>query len=249
MDVVYVLGHGSKWDDNELRYSLRSIVNNGIGLGDVYIISDYLPEFINPEKVKHIHFGDASNLSPCQNVYNKLQALFSRTDLQQFLFSSDDHFFIKPVYFNRWPLHYKGDKMPDYGVKGVGDRRYTQTMIDTYQMMRRLNLDTKYYEGHTNKLYTREAWDYLTARGAWEGMFTTAYGVSTNSPMAAAIKRLHANTPCIYRQDIKLRSLNTPADFELLKSAVSFSIYDCAIDSGVADYLQHEFPQKCRFER
>lgn len=249
MDVVYVLGHGSKWGDNELRYSIRSIAINGIGLGDVYIISDFLPGFINPEKVKHIHFGDAANLSPCQNVYNKLQALFSRTDLQQFLFSSDDHFFIKPVYFNRWPLHYKGDKMPDYGIKGVGDRRYTQTMIDTYQMMKRLNLDTKYYEGHTNKLYTREAWDYLTAHGAWQDMFTTVYGVSTNSPMAAAILKLHPETPCRYRPDIKLHHLNSQEDIQLLKSTNSFSIYDSAVETGVADYLQQKFPHKCRFER
>ena len=25
MDIVYCLGNGSKWDNNELRYSLRSV--------------------------------------------------------------------------------------------------------------------------------------------------------------------------------------------------------------------------------
>jgi len=38
MDIVYVLGSGSEWDDNEIRFSLRSVEKYLTGVGNVYII-------------------------------------------------------------------------------------------------------------------------------------------------------------------------------------------------------------------
>lgn len=250
MDVVYVIGTGSKWDNNELRYSLRSIEKFASGLGEVYIVGDELPEFINPETVKFLRCYDLPGYSPARNVYRKLKALFSATDIEQFLLSSDDHFFIKRVDFNNWPIHWKGDSMPKKGSTGVGDKRYTQTMVDTRQFMAVVGLDLKYYEGHTNKLYTRWGWDYLQKQGIDSWMHTrSTYGLSLNSPMAATIMQFSPYRASGYRKDVKLHHLNTETDWGLLKGAESFSIYDSAIDTGVAGFLQVMFPEPSRFEK
>lgn len=249
MDVVYVIGTGSQWQDNELRYSLRSIERYAIGLGDVYIVGDKLPHFINPERVHYLQYSDVAGDPPALNVYRKIAHVFSMGYFDKFLLSSDDHFFIKPTDFEHYPIFYKGERMPRQGEKGVGGKVYTHTMIDTGIYLEVHDFDTRYFEGHTNKLYTASAWGYLMACGLAKWMFHTEFGISTNAPMAAAILRLHPDYPCHYRKDIKLRHLNTPEDWELLKDANSFSTYDSAIKSGVADYLQQLFPDPCRFEK
>ena len=249
MDVVYVIGTGSKWDNNELRYSLRSIEKFASGLGEVYIVGDELPDFLDPGKVHFFQCADKPGDSPARNVYRKIKTIFDETFILEFLLSSDDHFFIKPVDFKHWPLHYKGDVMPvDFDSK-VGDRRYTQTMIDTHKFMASCNLDTRYYEGHTNKLYDRNMWAVLQGMDMEKVMYETKYGISVNSPMAALYRYCRPSYPCQYRKDIKLRHLNTPDDWEQLKDASSFSVYNSAIHSGVAGFLQVMFPEPCRFEK
>ena len=253
MDVVYVIGTGSKWDNNELKYSLRSISKYAQHLGDVYIVGDELPSFIHPEKVHYLKVADSKSLSPYQNVAVKIARAFGKWNyLDRFLLSSDDHFFIAPVDFDTWPVHYKADRLPDernMNDEGIGDRQYRRVMLDTRRFMEQLELDTKFYEGHTNKLYTREAWLYLCSR--WVELFfvEAQYGICLNSPMAATIMKLHPEYPCVKRKDIKLRHLNTPEDWIAIENAKSFSIYDSAIKTGVAEYLQKLFPEKCRFEK
>lgn len=253
MDVVYIIGTGSKWDNNELRYSLRSIAKFGANLGEVYIVGDELPPFINPSTVRYLHVRDITTNKPALNVYYKLCRLFKMSKVERFLLSSDDHFLIRPVDLEKWPLFYKGKEMPKDTTKGVGDKRYTKTMADTRAFMEKFALDLRYWEGHINKLYTREAWDELHnwpyVADFEDSMFNSRYGLSCNSPIAALIYRRHyldINTFC--RKDIKLQHLNTDEDFALLQNDIAFSIYDSAIHSGVEEYLKELFPERSRFE-
>ena len=45
IDVFYVLGSGSKWQNNEIRYSLRTLEKYGHNVGQVYIVGQR-PSFI-----------------------------------------------------------------------------------------------------------------------------------------------------------------------------------------------------------
>lgn len=251
MDVVYVLGTGSKWDNNELRYSLRSIAKYGIGLERVIIVGDKLPDFINAAAVHYLHFCDRPERSPYQNVFCKIEHVFRSTDLQQFLLSSDDHFFIEPVDFNHYPVHYKRDIIPETMSPTVGDIRYRRVMGNTRDCIEQMGMLPRFYEGHTNKLYTRQAWDWLhdpERRSILYNAVVENDGISFNSVMAAAIMRLHPMYPCRKREDIKLFHLNTPEDEEILRHGFSFSIYDSAIHTGVAEFLARTFPDRSPWE-
>ena len=50
IDVVYILGDGSKWGNNEIKYSLRSLEKYGKNIRDVYICGNK-PYFVN-NKIK-----------------------------------------------------------------------------------------------------------------------------------------------------------------------------------------------------
>ena len=252
MDVVYIIGTGSKWQDNELRYSLRSIAKFGANLGEVYIVGDRLPPFINPSAVRYLPVKDITSNRPALNVYYKLCRLFSRSQVKRFLLSSDDHFLIHPVDLEKWPLFYQGKEMTKEIPKGVGDKRYTKTMADTRTFMEKFALDLRYWEGHINKLYDRDCWNELHT---WpyvadfeDMMFNSKFGISCNSPMAAMMHRKYPELITWYRKDIKLQHLNTDEDWDLLSNDIAFSIYDSAIDSGVAAYLIELFPFRSRFE-
>ena len=49
-DVVYPIGQGSSWKNNELRFSLRSIEKYGINVGKLFIVGE-LPDFLLGEDI------------------------------------------------------------------------------------------------------------------------------------------------------------------------------------------------------
>jgi len=64
IDVVYPLGSGSAWDNNELRYSLRSLENNLLDLGRVFVVGQRPPWLVEavhiPMEDTHRHNKDAN---------------------------------------------------------------------------------------------------------------------------------------------------------------------------------------------
>ena len=64
IDIVYPLGTGSKWQDSELRFSLRSIEKNFIDKGTVWVIGHKPDWLINARHIpmpdKHKHNKDAN---------------------------------------------------------------------------------------------------------------------------------------------------------------------------------------------
>jgi hypothetical protein len=40
IDIVYVLGTGSNWSDNEIRFSLRSVFKNLTNIGQIFIVGE-----------------------------------------------------------------------------------------------------------------------------------------------------------------------------------------------------------------
>ena len=53
MDILYVVGTGSKWDNNELRYSLRSIDKYGINIDRVFIVGTK-PDFCDGKSISKL---------------------------------------------------------------------------------------------------------------------------------------------------------------------------------------------------
>ena len=99
MDILYVLGSGSKWNNNELRYSLRSLEKFGKNVSNVYIIGQD-PGFLS-DKVTLVKIGDCFGVK-AKNILNKICEAVEYTNIgEEFLLSSDDHFYIKETDFDK----------------------------------------------------------------------------------------------------------------------------------------------------
>lgn len=92
MIILYVLGSGSKFNNEEIRYSIRSVAKN-LPVNKIYIVGEK-PSFIS-EEVTHIPFEEA-NGNKAYRIAMKIQHACDFIDEPFYLFS-DDYFILKPL--------------------------------------------------------------------------------------------------------------------------------------------------------
>ena len=103
MDVLYLLGSGSVWENNEIRFSLRSAEKNILDLGRVFIVGE-LPDFLC--NVEHLAFPDMFG-AKWKNAYTKTLFACKNPDLSDdFLLMNDDFFILKPIEASSYPFYY-----------------------------------------------------------------------------------------------------------------------------------------------
>lgn len=93
MDAVYILGSGSLSNDDEIRYSIRSLELNMLDLRNIYVIGEK-PEFL--QKIIHIPATDGSKYNH-ENAYKKICLACKIPELSdEFLLMNDDFFMSEP---------------------------------------------------------------------------------------------------------------------------------------------------------
>jgi len=107
-DIVYIIGRGSRWNNNELRFSLRSLAKYGQNIRRVIIVGE-CPDFVNREKVVYIPAKDETRCKHT-NILRKIQKCIETLKMTEpFLISSDDHFYTQPTNFLTYPHFTKGE--------------------------------------------------------------------------------------------------------------------------------------------
>lgn len=111
IDAVYILGSGSKADDAEILYSVRSLSQYMLDLRDVYIVGSdpgNLPGAI------HIEASDKYE-QKWQNAYHKTRIACETAEISDtFLLMNDDFFVLNPFVGAEYPFyaHRSGDGGP-----------------------------------------------------------------------------------------------------------------------------------------
>lgn len=93
MDVLYVVGKGSSWDHNELRFSLRSVARNFPH--DRVIVSGHCPLWLSKEVVR-LHYNDPGRERGRNSLSKALWALESGKVGERFALFCDDFYILKP---------------------------------------------------------------------------------------------------------------------------------------------------------
>lgn len=102
LDLLYILGKGSQWEDNELRYSLRS-VEECLPHARVFIVGEY------PTWLRGVHHIDAADRyeTPLANSIHKVErAVRAVPTLHRWAIMNDDFFFLHR--FEKLPLYHRG---------------------------------------------------------------------------------------------------------------------------------------------
>ena len=244
MDILYVLGKGSKWDNNELRYSLRSIEKFGKNVGNIYVIGSD-PGFLS-DNVTLVKLEDCYRVKH-KNILNKICEAIEYTNIgDEFLLSSDDHFYIKETDFDNYPIYCKG-MLPNGVKKKDNAKGYKKSLVSTRRLLEKHGYTYYNFSQHGNTHISKEA--VKLADNLIEESYNTYNGVE---PTCLLLNVLYKYKPFefIKRSDLKIKDDITGLDD--LKTHIGdrevFSIYDNAIDKGVAEYLQELFPNKSKYE-
>lgn len=156
MDILYVIGnHLSEWYNNELRYSLRCLDKNGLNVDRVFVVG-YKPPFLNDKTVTFIPCKDKTNVKH-YNILACIEEAVKQTDIGKnhngdFLYSSDDHFYVQPTDFDRYPHYWRGIQLPT-----ERKTEYQRTLYSTRELLECCGLPTYHLAWHGNTYFNRDA--------------------------------------------------------------------------------------------
>jgi len=138
IDVVYPLSKGTKWDDNELRYSLRSLEAYAGNLGQVFVVG-HKPNWLTG--VTHIPMEDANRRNKDANIINKVRAAIAAGASERFIFASDDQLLLAPTDLATLPATFGRH------VKN-GASKWWRRMQHTCKYLTSKGLPSVYYDTH-----------------------------------------------------------------------------------------------------
>lgn len=231
-DVLYVLGKGSIWHDNEIKYSLRSLQLNGRNFNRIFIAAARLPEFIDPKKVILVPCNDDPNKNGWLNVFNKVVRVLKTTDISsKFVFMMDDVFLTKTSDFLNYPYFVKGELKPDYG----SPKKWLVSKAKTYHLLAKKNLPALDFDLHAPVVYDKKL--YLESAAEIQAC------VNDNIfPQPRSYYCNRFNVAWVRAEDLKLKRRHLPNGRASVKQAIGdlpfFSVSDEGLVLGAAKYLK-----------
>lgn len=237
MDIVIPLGSGSGWDNNELRFALRSIEMHIADRGKIFIIG-HRPEWI--KNIVHIPAKDQPGLvNKERNIMQKISLACKHPAIsQEFVFMNDDHFLLQPLTF---PMpYYYHQSLNSSVVKRTSGDGYSQSMRNTMEVLQKGGLTTYNFDIHCPIVYDKTKFLKVMKCVDW----SAAYGY--------VIKSLYCNAlrlPGTVDMDLKIRHRCNCFELEALTYGRRvFSIDDGAVGGELTTFLFYLFPNKSRFE-
>lgn len=167
MVITIPLGTGSKWEDNELKYFLRSIDKYFHIPYEIKIYAQQIPSFINKSKIKYqivdryypqkalrYHRG-TKHYENYFDTMNKLKLMSEDEDVSEYFFYCyDDMILLKPIFLveeiEKWyaiKSYYKNKKRYD---KATG--KWSHTVKESFRLCKNAKYD---YETHLPRFYSK----------------------------------------------------------------------------------------------
>jgi len=238
MDIVYVIGDRSAWDDNELRFSLRSVEKHLSGVRNIYIVG-YKPAFIT--NVIHVPFGDES-MNPAKNIATKLFVACQLPDLSfNFLFMADDHYFLRDVNdLNDYPYHYKGS-LDDVIKNHHGF--FVHHCIETKRFLASNGRETLNYDCHYPMVINKAMYSRVYESYKWN----TPFGCTPKSLYANSIDKNFCETRRVgevkYRAHFDEKKLS-----EFVRDRDLFTTSDAFFGHEALRFMNELYPVKSKYE-
>jgi len=243
IDLVYVLGKESRWDDNEFRFSLRSVDQNLTGIRNIYLVGEK-PEFV--KGVKHIPYPDIyGKLNADGNIIRKILRVCREEKLSDmFLLMTDDSFIIYQVSAGSIPYYHKGD-LREFSLRPgyFQFNEWRKRLGRTKDLLISNRLTTYHYDCHLplildKKLFPEifRRFDFEKGVGlTWKSIYCNAAGVTGTRVKNTRYTLFLKYSP----NEIDQRIMGFPF----------VSVNDGGLTEDVKEMLIRRFPDKCKYEK
>lgn len=226
VDVLYIKGVKSPNNDDELRYSLRSL-RKVKDLGRVFITGE------KPDFVKNVIHTPAKDIG-CRmiNHWWKVYQTIINTDISDnFVLMYDDIFFVKDICLSEYPFYNRGF----LGDNCSGTPLYRKNLEEAKNWLIRHNFSIYDFEIHIPCIYNKK--DFLK--------LTDIYKEYKNKEIAPAVRSMYGNINKVYSPYRK--------DLKLVKKGDNLELNECfcTTDSSFVyalDYLKEKFNTESPYE-
>ena len=241
VSVFYPLGGGSPINNDEIRYSLRSIEKHLKNYGEIFIIGR------KPEWLQNVHFIEYEDLTPYKekNIFTKtLMACEIKEMSEDFLFFNDDHFLVDDFDAPTFPYFYKCELQRT--IQRLNGGKYKRALTNTFAELYARGKPLLNFDTHTPIVYNKEKMKSLATMYPWE-----RYDVGF------VLKSLYANTfDClpIHEYDVKIDQANMEMGkiLDIIQGKKVFSIGNNILQpssDAILKTLNHLYPNKSKYEK
>lgn len=249
VDILYIVGKGfSDWHDNELRYSLRSIAENGRNVGRVFVCG-YCPFWLNPDTVTLVPLRDEDTRKHI-NILRAIEHAIDTQDIsERFLYSSDDHYYVQPTDFETYPAYWRGR---DIYNENVPQRDwYKFTCKSTHDVLAAFGLPVRMYAWHGNTWFNTRLWQQQRMTFLRRMAQTMPEGCEPTCLMLNywATVEPESMPQQVVRPDGKVTSAHTIDDIDRLAAEKEVLSSTDAVGATLRTWLQRRFPKKCKYEK
>lgn len=254
MDILYVIGTGSRHDNAELRWSLRSLEAYGTNLGRV-IVAGYPPDWLSDEVTKVPLADDPSAGYKHVNILNCiLEACRTGAVDGEFLYSSDDHFLVKPADLGSYPYFFKRERIrseDEYAKTNVSLTRYRRSLAETRAVLELNGYEPREWSCHANThMDSADAAEVERLAAYAKGTMGFALGLEPTCCFMSVRHRRSPVTP-VPRRDLKVKCVASGRELlERIAERDTFSISDRVFDNpDFARGMDTWFKDKSKFEK
>lgn len=238
-DIVIPLGWGSSWDNNELKYSLRSFERNLSNMGNLFLVTDLsgVPSFL--KGYVHLPCPDDTNLAAV-NTYKKiLKACLDPRVSEDFLLSNDDFYLNRKFDAATFPYYHRGDIMARWDRIADKNSHYMVSKRITANVLKRRGYTTFHFGIHCPMLINKTKFLQLVSQFKWEqsrGYLTRCiYGNVWKMPVT------------FHRDTILNLPLNIPGGS--LDKHPFFSVRHGKVNEHMKQLFSNLYPNKSRWEK
>ena len=242
VDVLYVLGSGSRWGNRELRYSLRSVAAHLKDVGRVWVVGDD-PGFLSKE-VRFIRMMDMypPKLNPAANIIGKVLAACKAGLSDRFLLMNDDFLFTKDMKGADIPLYHKG-KFSDYPDSYFKDTNYLLRMGKTFGILERQKIDAYNFGIHVPMPMDKGALVRVLSALNWQ----EGVGISLRAMYGNLNVKLHNGV--VQAKDVNINKHLTRAEIEAVAGRLGMLSYnDMGLNRAMKDWIRTRWPEKSKYE-
>jgi hypothetical protein len=234
-DIVIPLGNGSGFDNQELRFALRSVEKFVEDCGTVWIVSDCAPDWLQNVRIlpvpdRHKHNKDA-------NLFDKLIFAAKMPEVSEaFVFLSDDQVFLqtfraekaRTVFNSRGP-----------GFFAASDHKWHRRMANTFAFLKSRGICRPYnFDAHVPVVYRKT--DFAVLDGI---DYTSEPGFCINTLLCGLLGR---------RGEVQQSKVKASADGKSQTVDLARKLYAGYNNGGfpvMQEKLQDLFPEKSKFEK
>lgn len=229
MKFLYVLGNGSKFCDDEIKYSIRSVCKY-TKTPEIMIVGNYLPKFLESDNLTFTKCADFC-FEPQRNIIRKVRTFLQQTDDEgDFIYMNDDFFF--NTFCNEFSSSHGGN-LQRVLMNYPHNTGYPLVLRNTMNKLLGMKLPINDYDLHIPHKMNFEKLRYV---------FSLIEG-DENINHRSIYGNIFEADDAVYREDAKLYA---PSQ---LKDQDFFSVYDSFLQQDGINLLENLYPEKSIFEK